>query len=72
MSSSRVKPAQEYPPASYGMIKIPSNEAPGRQVHYEVETSSGKTGVVVYEVHEVYVYIPAELSAAGFELKIGE
>ena len=26
--------------------------------------------IVVYEVNEVYVYIPAELSAAGFELKI--
>ena len=39
-------------------------------MYYEVETSSGNKGVVVYEVHEVYVYIPAELSAAGFELKI--
>ena len=27
-------------------------------------------GSLVYEVNEVYVYIPAELSAAGFELKI--
>ena len=72
MASSKVKRAKdEYPPSSYGIIKSPSAEDPGRQVHYEVETSSGKTGVVVYEVHEVYVYIPAELSAAGFELKIG-
>lgn len=37
---------------------------------YEVETSNGDRGVVVYEVGEVYVYIPAEQSAAGFELKI--
>ena len=72
MASSQIKrPRDEYPPASYGMIKSPSAEGPGRQVHYEVETSSGRTGVVVYEVHEVYVHIPAELSAAGFELKIG-
>ena len=26
--------------------------------------------VTVYVVSEVYIYIPAELSAAGFELKI--
>ncbi len=39
-------------------------------VHYDVETSAGGRGIVVYEVNEVYVYIPAELSAAGFELKI--
>ena len=42
----------------------------GDTVHYEVETSTGGKGIVVYEVNEVYVYIPAELSAAGFELKI--
>lgn len=27
-------------------------------------------GVLVHVVSEVYIYIPAELSAAGFELKI--
>lgn len=27
-------------------------------------------GVLVYTVNEVYIYIPTELSAAGFELKI--
>ena len=27
-------------------------------------------GVLVHEVNEVYIYIPTELSAAGFELKI--
>lgn len=27
-------------------------------------------GVLVYVVSEVYIYIPSELSAAGFELKI--
>ena len=40
--------------------------------------SKGKAGggvsdgreVLVYRVDEVYIYIPAELSAAGFELKI--
>ncbi len=41
----------------------------GRTVHYEVETSLGR-GIVVYDVGEVFIYIPAELSAAGFELKI--
>lgn len=54
---------------SYDLVSSPAQ--PGGQVYYEVETSSGNTGVVVYEVHEVYVYIPAELSAAGVELKIG-
>ena len=42
----------------------------GGVVHYEVDTSIWGRGIVVYEVNEVYVYIPAELSAAGFELKI--
>ena len=41
----------------------------GHTVHYEVETSIGR-GIAVYEVGEVFIYIPAELSAAGFELKI--
>ena len=41
------------------------------RVYYEVETSTGRTAIVVYRVHEVYVHIPPELSAAGFELKIG-
>lgn len=27
-------------------------------------------GVMVHMVNEVYIYIPAELSAAGFELQI--
>ena len=27
-------------------------------------------GVLVYEVKQVYIYIPSELSATGFELKI--
>ena len=39
-------------------------------VYYEVETSTGRKAIVVYRVHEVYVHIPPELSAAGFELKI--
>ena len=41
------------------------------RVYYEVETSTGRKAIVVYRVHEVYVHIPPELSAAGFELKIG-
>lgn len=41
------------------------------KVYYEVETSTGRKAIVVYRVHEVYVHIPPELSAAGFELKIG-
>jgi len=32
---------------------------------------SGRRGVVVHEVEEVFIYIPAEISAAGVELKIG-
>ena len=40
------------------------------RVFYEVETSTGSKAIVVYRVHEVYVHIPPELSAAGFELKI--
>lgn len=40
------------------------------KVYYEVETSTGRKVIVVYRVHEVYVHIPPELSAAGFELKI--
>jgi hypothetical protein len=32
--------------------------------------SSKEGGVLVYVVNEVYIYIPTELSAAGFELKI--
>lgn len=31
----------------------------------------GRRGVVVHEVEEVFIYIPAEISAAGVELKIG-
>ena len=30
----------------------------------------GEKRIVVYAVDEVYIYIPPELSAAGFELKI--
>ncbi len=63
-------PSATYPSASAN-ASAPSKPSPGGQVHYEIETSGGKPGVVVYEVYEVYVYIPAELSAAGFELKIG-
>ena len=52
------------------MAKQPDNaKEAGRSVRYEVETSLGR-GIVVYEVGEVFIYIPAELSAAGFELKI--
>ena len=40
------------------------------RVFYAVETSTGRKAIVVYRVHEVYVHIPPELSAAGFELKI--
>ena len=67
-SSLYAYPSATYPSAS---ASAPSKPSPGGQVHYEIETSGGKPGVVVYEVYEVYVYIPAELSAAGFELKIG-
>ena len=47
----------------------------GSNVCYHMESSLGSplgpgTGIVVYEVNEVYLYIPAELCAAGFELKI--
>lgn len=34
------------------------------------ESEIVSTGTVVHEVKSVYVYIPAELSATGFELKI--
>ncbi len=68
MSSALYAYPSAYPSAS---ASAPSKPSPGGQVHYEIETSGGKPGVVVYEVYEVYVYIPAELSAAGFELKIG-
>ena len=37
----------------------------------EQETNVGRRGIVVHEVEEVYIYIPAEISAAGFELQIG-
>ena len=40
------------------------------KAYYEAETSTGRKAIVVYRVHEVYVHIPPELSAAGFELKI--
>ncbi len=50
-------------------VSIGTEKASGA-VHYDVETSGGGRGIVVYEVKEVYIYIPAELSAAGFELKI--
>ncbi len=30
----------------------------------------GDQGILVHEVSEVYIYIPEECSAAGFELKI--
>ena len=36
----------------------------------EQDSDGGRRGVVVHEVEEVYIYIPAEISAAGFELKI--
>lgn len=50
-------------------VSIGSEDRSG-PVRYDVETSAGGRGIVVYEVNEVYIYIPAELSAAGFELKI--
>lgn len=34
------------------------------------EPPGNSRGVIVYVVNEVYLYIPAEVSAAGFELKI--
>ena len=37
----------------------------------EQEINVGRRGIVVHEVEEVYIYIPAEISAAGFELQIG-
>lgn len=66
-----VRSSNAYPSATYAMVSSELDKPAGGQVHYEIETSSGGRGVVVYEVHEVYVYIPPELSAAGFELKIG-
>ena len=36
----------------------------------EQDIDGGRRGIVVHEVEEVYIYIPAEISAAGFELKI--
>ena len=36
----------------------------------EQDSDGGRRGIVVHEVEEVYIYIPAEISAAGFELKI--
>ncbi len=65
--ASATYPSATYPSAN---ASAPSKPSSGGQVHYEIETSGGQPGVVVYEVHEVYIYIPAELSAAGFELKI--
>ena len=46
---------------------------PERSVRaYKLENtpSPSTKGIVVYTVNEVYIYIPAEHSAAGFELKI--
>lgn len=34
------------------------------------ELPGSARGIIVYVVNEVYLYIPAEVSAAGFELKI--
>ena len=38
-------------------------------VYREVETSGGRRAMAIFEVGEVYIHIPTELSAAGFELK---
>ena len=45
-------------------------EKGGKVVFRAVETSGGRPAMALFEAGEVYVYIPAELSAAGFELKI--
>lgn len=39
-------------------------------VYREVETSGGRRATAIFEVEDVYLHIPTELSAAGFELKI--
>lgn len=70
MYSSSSYPSPTYPRPSGFQSPATNKPSAGGQVHYEVETSTGKPGTVVYEVHEVYVCIPAELSAAGFEIKI--
>lgn len=47
---------------------------PERSVRYQSAATVAKkrvpTEVIAHQVNEVYICIPAELSAAGFELKI--
>ena len=46
---------------------------PERSVRYQSSGTIAKKKVmevIAFQVNEVYIYIPAELSAAGFELKI--
>lgn len=65
--------SSDYPPPTVQKSAAESSLAEKEtqnRVFYEVETSTGRKAIVVYRVHEVYVHIPPELSAAGFELKI--
>ena len=51
----------------------PSSEKGARYKQAPASSSRGagdKKIIVVFALGEVYIYIPAELSAAGFELKI--
>lgn len=54
------------------MSKATKDADPSKSVRYKQVRASqgGDKKIVVYSVNEVYIYIPAELSAAGFELKI--
>lgn len=51
-------------------VKKQHSPGPARSSSSSLARQGQGDGVVVYVVNEVYVYIPAELSAAGFELKI--
>ena len=64
--------SSDYPPPTVPKAAPESSleKETKNKVYYEVETFTGRKAIVVYRVHEVYVHIPPELSAAGFELKI--
>ena len=62
-----------YPPPTVPKAAAPESsldKETKNSVYCEVETSMVRKAIMVYRVHEVYVHIPPELCAAGFELKI--
>lgn len=68
--SSDGYPPPTVPKAAAAAAESSLDKETKNSVYYEVETSTGRKAIMVYRVHEVYVHIPPELSAAGFELKI--